>query len=433
MINFKHQIFTVLYKEEEKMFEKNASPRFKARAFIILIIGFITMYCSGMFGTDIINVIQNPITEKIGCSATQAVLGWTIGGYTVIFIAFIFSTIIMKKGVREFATVSFFIMACGAILVGVGYNMNSVVMITVGGFLLKNFLQALQLCVFQLVARWFVKTRGFVLGFIGAAFALDNSTSSTGLTFLYSNFGFTGMMIVAAAIMMLMGVFTFAFIRTTPEEIGLTVDGIGEDDIVRKNNERVSDDTETKWSFGRLLKIKESWCIMIGIGVFNMTLTAVISQFFNSLMGMGVEISSCMTYMLIFGLLGIVMSPIYGKMVDTVGAPKTGVITAFLYCVSIAGFCFKIPILAALGLTFFVGAPVLQPALTMHVFGGREYQAVNRYLAIVVNLIAACGIPFMTIFSDLTGSYTTAYFTLLIMNIIVLLLMIICKKTYVEE
>ena len=62
------------------MFAKDASKQFKTRALIILIISFITMYCSGMFGTDIINVIQNPIMEKLGISATQSVLGWTVGG-----------------------------------------------------------------------------------------------------------------------------------------------------------------------------------------------------------------------------------------------------------------------------------------------------------------------------------------------------------------
>lgn len=84
--------------------------------------------------------------------------------------------------------------------------------------------------VFQVVARWFAKTRGLVLGLLGAAFALDNSTSSTGLTFLYNGLGFTGMMIVSASIMAVIGVLTFLFVRTTPEEVGLTVDGIAEND-----------------------------------------------------------------------------------------------------------------------------------------------------------------------------------------------------------
>lgn len=413
------------------MFVKGASSQFKTRALIIVIIGFVTMYFSGCFGTDIINVIQNPIMEKLGCSATQAVMGWTIGGYSVIALAVVFSTFIMKLGVRGFTTISFFIMAVGAILVGVGYSMNSVVIITIGGFLLKNFLQALQLAVFQTVARWFRQTRGLVLGMMGAAFALDNSTSSSGLTILYNGLGFNGMMIVAAVILAVLGVLTFMFVRTAPEEVGLTVDGLADQGGGEEAHPEGAQ--SSKWTLGSLLKVRESWCIMIGIGVFNLTLSAVISQFFNGMMGMGLEMSAAMTYMIVFGLLGIVMSPIYGKLVDKLGAPKTGVVAAVLYCISVAGFCFNIPILGALGLTFFVGSPILQPALTIHVFGGREYQAANRYLQIVVNIIAACGIPFMTIFMDLTGSYTMAYYALLALNVVVLLLMLTCKKTYAED
>ena len=412
------------------MFAKGASTIFKVRAVIILIIGFVTMYCTGMFGTDIINVIQTPIVEKLGISATSAVIGWSIGGYTVIFIAFLFSTIIMKKGVRGFAAVCFAIMALGAVLVSIGYSSSSLAPIAVGGFLLKNFVQALQLCVFQVVARWFNKTRGFILGIIAASFALDNSTSSSGLSILFGSLGFTGMMTVAAAVMVVLGILFFIFVRTAPEEAGLTVDGLENDENA---SEAVPDgEFKSKWTLPALLKIKESWVIMIGIGVFNMTLTAVITQFFGSLMGMGVSQSTCMTYMIIFGLLGIVMSPIYGKIADTMGAPKAGVVTAILYAAAVLGFCLHIPILAALGLTFFVGAPVLQPALTMHVFGGKEYQATNRYLAIVVNLIGACGLPFMTIIYDATGSYTLAYWILLALNILVLFLMLMCRKTYAE-
>jgi hypothetical protein len=178
------------------MFDKNANPAYKKRALAILIIGFITMYFSGCFGTDIINVIQSPIMEKLGCTATQASL----------VLAFIFSTIIMQKGVRGFSTLSFFIMAVGAVLVGVGYTMNSVAVITIGGFLLKNFLQALQISVFQVVARWFNKSRGMALGIMGASFALDNSTSSTGLTLILNALGFNGMMMVAAVILVVLGI-----------------------------------------------------------------------------------------------------------------------------------------------------------------------------------------------------------------------------------
>lgn len=438
------------------MFAKSASPKFKAKATLLLLISFLTMYASAMMGSDIINVVQNPIMKELGCSATQAVFGWTIGGYTIIFIAFLFSTIIMKKGVRGFTGLSFLILALGAFLVGLGYSMKSVAIISLGGFLLKNFVQAIQLCVFQVVAGWFCETRGLVLGLMGAAFALDSSTASSGMTLLYSSVGFTGMMMILTVILLALGAVTFLFVRTRPQECGLTVDGLPEKNAETQEKAEEAEKAEiqardggnaakaqardgsnaahqSRWTLGKLIRIKESWCIMIGIGIFNMTLTAVVTQFFNSLMGMGLKMGTCMTYMVIFGLLGIVTAPIFGKLVDSIGAHMTGEILALLFVLTVCGFAFHIPLLAAAGLAFFVGTPILQPALTMSIFGGAEYQATTRYFSIVINLIAACEIPFMTIFLDLTGSHQMAYYVLLVMNVIALLLMAICNKTYVEE
>lgn len=92
------------------------------------------MYCTGMFGTDIINVIQNPIMEKLGCSATSAVMGWSIAGYTGACGNLFFSTIVMKWGPRKFATLCLMIMVAGAACVGVGYNLNSVLLLQLGEF-----------------------------------------------------------------------------------------------------------------------------------------------------------------------------------------------------------------------------------------------------------------------------------------------------------
>lgn len=246
------------------------------------------------------------------------------------------------------------------------------------------------------------------------------------------------------------------FVRTRPQECGLTVDGLPKENAKTQEKAEEAEKAEiqardggnaakaqardgsnaahqSRWTLGKLIRIKESWCIMIGIGIFNMTLTAVVTQFFNSLMGMGLKMGTCMTYMVIFGLLGIVTAPIFGKLVDSIGAHMTGVLLALLFVLTVCGFAFHISLLAAAGLAFFVGTPILQPALTMSIFGGAEYQATTRYFSIVINLIAACGIPFMTIFLDLTGSHQMAYYVLLVMNVIALLLMAICNKTYVEE
>ena len=53
------------------MFVEGASAKYKIKAMIIVVIGFVTMYCTGMFGTDIINVIQNPIMENLDVQQHQ--------------------------------------------------------------------------------------------------------------------------------------------------------------------------------------------------------------------------------------------------------------------------------------------------------------------------------------------------------------------------
>ncbi len=282
------------------MFVKGASSKYKIKAIILIVIGFVTMYCTGMFGTDIINVIQNPIMEHLGCSATSAVLGWSIAGYTLLVATYFFSTIIMKWGPHKFATLCLAIMAAGAALVGVGYSTKSVDIIAVGGIL-------------------------------GASFALDNSTSSTGLTLLYNKLGFTGMITAGTVLMIVIGVLTFLFVRNTPEECGLTMDRIETEET--EKSEPAPGEFQSKWTLGKLLSKKESWCV----------------------------------------------------------------------------------------------------ALTIHVFGAKEYRATNRYLAVIVNLIGACAVPFMTVLYDVTGGYALAYNILLVMNIVAFALMLICRKTYAED
>lgn len=413
------------------MFVKGASSKYKVNAMILIVVSFITMYCSGMFGSDIINVIQTPIMERLGCSATSAVLGWSIAGYALLVATYFFSTIIMKWGAQKFATLCLALMVIGAVLVGVGYSASSVFIVAVGGLLLKSFAVAIQTCMFQLVAGWFNKTRGIIFGLLGAAFALDNSTSSTGLTILYNKLSFTGMIACGAVLMLVIGIVTFLFIRNTPEELGLTVDGIEQEETHEEPT--MPGEFQSKWTLKKLIATRESWCVSLTIGILTMTLTCVVTQFFGSLMSMGVDTADCMKYMMIFGFLGIIMSTIYGKLVDKIGAPKTGMIAAALYALSVAGFCFHIPLLGAMGLTVFVGAPILQPVLTIHVFGAKEYQAANRYLDVIVKLIGACALPFMTVLYDVTGSYQLAYQILLVLNIFAFVLMLMCRNTYAEE
>lgn len=101
-------------------------------------------------------------------------------------------------------------------------------------------------------------------------FALDNSTSSTGLTMLYNNLGFGGMIAVATGVMVAIGLVTLIFLRNTPEECGLTVDGIeSEETHAETENATEVSKAPSRWTLKRFLTTKESWYLGITIGVFS--------------------------------------------------------------------------------------------------------------------------------------------------------------------
>ena len=133
------------------MFEKGASSKFIRRTVGIIVIGFLTMYFSCALGADCLNVIQPAFEQKFGWSYTSITLPVTIGAYVVIAAAFVYSTIIMKHGTRIFAAVSFVILAVSTFMIGMAYNAEgnmAFVLLVIGQFLSRIFVQAIQLCCF---------------------------------------------------------------------------------------------------------------------------------------------------------------------------------------------------------------------------------------------------------------------------------------------
>lgn len=419
------------------MFEKGASEKFRSRTIWIIITGFLAMYLTSAISQDCINVIQPAFMEKFGMNSTEVTMPVTIGAYAVIIAAFFYSTIIMKKGVRKFGAFSAVILAVSTLLVGVAYNvegMAAVVLMSVGLFVSRAFVMAVQLCVMQMCANWFMTTRGRIMGLIMAGCALDNATAQTAAKKLAGVIGFGYTYYLIAALLLVLAVLMYAFFITSPEEVGLTPDG-----IVREKEEMnhlEEGEYHTKWTLKKLLSIPESWIIMIGFGVFSMVITCSVAVFSIRMDEVGISPSLYGVLLLIAGVCGILASPIYGTIIDKIGAPKAGAVLGICDTLMMLGLAFcnadrVWPIyLAAFGIAMMAGTPAVQPALTIHVFGPREYQAANRYLNIVVNLIGACALLYVSVIHDMTGSYTMAYLIMAVLCLVCAVAMFGIKNTH---
>ena len=80
------------------MFEKNASKEYKRFAFGIIVVGFFAMYFSSCLVTDALNILQPAFIAKFGWTYSDISLPITIGGYALIVISFLYSTIMIKNG-----------------------------------------------------------------------------------------------------------------------------------------------------------------------------------------------------------------------------------------------------------------------------------------------------------------------------------------------
>lgn len=422
------------------MYEKNAPSAFKRRTIGIIVTGFLTMFLSCCLAVDMLNVIQPAFSEKFGFSLTSISLPITIGGYVVIFIAYLFSTVVMKKGTRGFVTAAFVVLIIATLMITIGYNMPkniAFVMLAAGEFLSKIFVQAIQIVVMQVCANWFVKSRGKIISIIMMACAIDNAFATTLATKGVELFGFTEVYIVLTVVLVIVCFLGFVFFINTPEDVGLHADGAETASELAVTEE--DGNYTSPWTLKRLLTTKEAWFIMLGIGIFSFSLTAIMTEYVMRVTEVGVDINTALACLSVAGICGIPISYVYGWITDKFGANKAAVFMGFGFIAICFAMFFLSParswllFVAAVGIAMFTGTPICEPNMIISTFGAKNYQACYRYMKVIMNLISAGAVTFMTIIHDLSGSFDMAFLALAILCIIATICCALCNKSYEEE
>lgn len=414
------------------MFEKNASPKFKRHAFGIIILGCLAMYFSCCLATDALNVLQ-PVFTELGWSYSQLAMPLTVGGYILVALSFVFSTIIIKNGTRIFGVVAFGAMAVGTLLVAMAYASNNYSIYFAGGILSKFGCVATQMFIFQLCAEWFSTTRGRILGIVTMAAPLNSATSTTLLTLATNAFGFVAAYIIMAVVLGLSTVLAFFFSQTRPSEMGMTPDGIG----VVNPEENQTD--SAKLSMKQILLMPATWKITVAFGVFNGTIGAIMAFFITRMTEVQVDISLALTLLSVASLLGIPISYLYGWVDDKFGTIKACTVLGIMYVVLCVCLYFgnaetmPLIVIATVGMASMTGGcPNLHPSSIIHVFGAEEYQNANRYISIGISLISTFGVQLMSTCMDKTGSLNTGYVVFGVLTLIATILIATTKKVVVD-
>lgn len=408
---------------------------FKFYTTLILIAAFFVQYFQVALAVDGVNVMIIAL-EEYGWGRMEINSAISLGALLSVIGVFAFGTIIMKFSNKIFlAPVSLLI---GADLLWMA-NTTDLTQFRISMILLQILLVGPYLSTFALIANWFLKKRGIMLGIITIGAPMSAATFTPIATKLIAATSFATVYSGIGIFYALFGLLVMFLVNEKPEDFGYSQDDIdktpAEIEAAKAELER-----ESEWPLGRLLKTKETYLLIFSWGLIFVMMTGIMSQLIPRLTDVGFTINQALLMMSVAALGGMPMSYVWGWLDDKYGTPKTCVIFSWAYIFGSVCFVFGSSenIIATFGGILAIslttgGMPNLQPSLQAWVFGRKDFVNTNRYINMGHMVLRSSAFTLMGIIYATFGTYTPAYILFIGLAIITMILFMMVKTTYDPE
>ena len=195
-----------------------------------------------------------------------------------------------------------------------------------------------------LVATWFPKKKGVVMGYttmghnLASAFyvqlvALLIAPMVEGTENIGANFS-SGIIPIGVGAIVL-GILGMLFIRNTPQERGLNPDNVSDEVYEAEYDTADQVEGDGGWTTGKLLATKELWLAAITTGFFQICSVGVMSQLVIRNTQLGFTQQEAMNVMTVLALGGVVGSWLIGIIDDKIGTKKTMVGFGVWYAIAL--------------------------------------------------------------------------------------------------
>ncbi len=402
--------------------------KFFRKGLLICILGIVFMFIFSGLQSDQINIIQAFVTEQNGgWSAVQTQFPMTVGNFICIILTFVYGSLFIKFGVKKPLIVVLLVTAAGVLGIaganGLDCNGGAVsgnyVLYSISMFVVRCGCMILQMAGFQLVANWFIRFRGQIMGIVTMGSPLFSVVGTSVMTkFISTNLNgdYRPFYIGIAVIIVLICIIIALGIKDTPEEAGLYPDGA--DHAPKSESEE-----EAKLTVGQVLKQKKAWKLIISFGAFQFTIAACMGSmavYYMSLGGMEVWLNA-VKWLAMGAILGIPMSYVFGLIDDKVGSVKASIILGLTELIPVLALMLQpqggnVPLMVLWGFGVACmtgGVPTMHPCITSYVYGRKEYQSANRII-MAIQLIPYSFAAMMMIALISTGKAKLAFAILLV-------------------
>lgn len=413
------------------------NKKFLGYGILLSILGIVFMFLYSGLQNDQINIIQ----AFSGWSGDATMAPMTVGNFVCIVLTFLYGTMFIKFGVKKSLIPTMILCAVGCLGVAAANGLacnggeGNYVLYFISLFITRCTCMMLQMAGFQLVASWFVRFRGQIMGVITVGSPLFSVVGTAGMTTLITKKlggDYRPFYIAIAVLLVIVAVVVAFAIKDTPEDAGLYPDGA--DHPLKSEGAG----EEVKLTIKDILSTKKGWQVIISFGALTFIINACMGSMAMRYITLGGGEPTiwlqAVKYLSIGAILGIPMSYVFGLIDDKVGTVKAAIVLGLCELLPILGLMLQpeggskvLMLVWGFGVACMTGGvPTLHPCIMAFAYGRREYQAANRIIMAIQLIPSAVAAQIMVGFMQ-RGQTTTAYIMLLIVlavGIITLLTML---------
>lgn len=387
-------------------------------------------YCMAMFWfyvgfvNDGSNITAPAVAARLGVKAGTVLNMNSIAGIVGVLFFIIIGQINRKWGARKTSGIFTIISGIGYICIG---NATSLLMYTVAmSFVVGGIMSAGYIAGGTLVAQWFPKKKGVVMGYTTMGHNLASAFYVPLITFLVGRLGIEKGVMIPAIASIALGILGLLFIRNTPQEYGMNPDNVS--DEVYQTEYHLGEVEDSTWTISSLLKIKELWLAAITTGFFQICSVGVMSQLVVRNISLGFTEVQAISIMTLLACIGVVGSFLIGVLDDKIGTKKTMILFGIWYIVALLANVSETKFGIYLSI-FMIGMAIggsanFTTSLPTSIFGRHGFDKVNSVIFPIQGFVTSLCFAVNGIVLNLTGNLRYAYVVFAIiagLNIILVL------------
>ena len=280
----------------------------------------------------------------------------------------------------------------------------------------------------MLMNRWFAAYRGRAFGLVNMGTSLSGAFLPFVALVLVDTLGVSWAFSILGGLAFLLFPLCWRIIRNTPEDIGLTVDGVAANAFAAAREE----EKVIPMNWRELVASRQMWIIGVSFGIGLMAVGGVLSQLKPRFVDTGMSSYVAMGFMCLTALLGAVGKYAWGWVCDRT-TPLFATKLLFL-CNALSLACIFLPHTLFNVILFVVGYGVCMggiwtvfPSVVAYLYGKKQFPHVYKYISLFV-AVKSLGYAAVGLSHSLTGNYNMAY-----MGMVILLLAAFAATSTIRE